>query len=463
MDDIHVLRIKLKDESLLLEKLIKAKQHIYNCLVIVWKNTTDKNIKSYIRSYSVIRKMLSSNIDDNKSSYLKNYLSINYPTILTSLEEFYSTYSNKIIVDIVKEFNVSVKNNLIKSKQTKKPFNLKTKKLSKIKSGNIDMNSNIVKLYGNIIDIQIFTKKYKTLNKLKDNFKYYISNKIIDKIKEIKNINFVKRYNDYYLMITYTSNKKYNSINGNYCLGIDIGMKNHFTITSTNELSPSLIIKNRAINRINRTYFNVISKVQGKKDILKNNRDFGIEYNNLTNIIDRFNHKRSIIINQEFNKITNRIIDYCRKFSISKIVYGLNKGLKNKLNLGKNNNKNFYVIPHYQFKELLKWKSSLYGIEFIEQEESYTSKFNCILKGFNIWKYYYPDFKPTDTVLKLQGVRGTKYRNIFKYKNYKFHADVNGSFNIIKKYLKEDFDIYHHQLFNPILIKDDFNFLNIVR
>ena len=69
-----------------------------------------------------------------------------------------------------------------------------------------------------------------------------------------------------------------------------------------------------------------------------------------------------------------QIGDYCIENQIGNIVVGCNPDWKRELNIGKQNNQNFVQIPHGKLREKLKYLCELYGINYVEQEESYTSK-----------------------------------------------------------------------------------------
>ncbi|WP_204103550.1 MULTISPECIES: IS200/IS605 family accessory protein TnpB-related protein, partial [Spirulina sp. CCY15215] len=65
---------------------------------------------------------------------------------------------------------------------------------------------------------------------------------------------------------------------------------------------------------------------------------------------------------------------HCLENGIGRIVFGWNKGQKNGINIGKKNNQKFVQIPTAKLKERIKQLCELYGIEFVETEESYTSQ-----------------------------------------------------------------------------------------
>ena len=53
---------------------------------------------------------------------------------------------------------------------------------------------------------------------------------------------------------------------------------------------------------------------------------------------------------------------------------GYNKDFKRSVNLGSQNNQNFTQLPFGNLREQLQFLCWKYGIEYLEVEESYTSK-----------------------------------------------------------------------------------------
>ncbi|MEN6592041.1 MAG: IS200/IS605 family accessory protein TnpB-related protein [Methanobacterium sp.] len=87
-----------------------------------------------------------------------------------------------------------------------------------------------------------------------------------------------------------------------------------------------------------------------------------------------FLEKRKNVINEYMNKNVQYIIQYCLKNKIGNIIIGELKNIKQNINIGRKNNQNFVNIPHNLFKQKIKSKCELYGIEYIETSESYTSQ-----------------------------------------------------------------------------------------
>lgn len=132
-------------------------------------------------------------------------------------------------------------------------------------------------------------------------------------------------------------------------------------------------------------------------------------------------------INDYFNKSVQLIINKCIENGVTTLVIGYNKEQKQEINIGKVNNQNFVMIPLHKFRQKLKYKCELHGIKYCPQEESYTSKASC-LDDDKI-----PTYGENETT-KFSGKR--IHRGLYRSADGKvLNADINGSVNILKKYL----------------------------
>ncbi|MBD2388341.1 IS200/IS605 family accessory protein TnpB-related protein, partial [Cylindrospermum sp. FACHB-282] len=141
---------------------------------------------------------------------------------------------------------------------------------------------------------------------------------------------------------------------------------------------------------------------------------------------------------------SKRVIDWCVQHQIGILVIGHNVTWKQEINLGRKNNQQFVNIPHYRLIEMLTYKAQLKGIKVIITEESYTSQASA-LDGDDLPKY--GDKKPV-----FQGKRIA--RGLYKTGDSRLlNADINGSFNIIRKVIPDVFDQGIKGLpFNPVVV-----------
>ena len=111
---------------------------------------------------------------------------------------------------------------------------------------------------------------------------------------------------------------------------------------------------------------------------------------------------------------------------MSKLVIGKNNGWKFEAKMSKQSNQNFIQIPHSRFIQMLQYKCEKEGIRVIVQEESYTSKASFL--NLDVIPIY---DKNNDTMHIFSGYR--KSRGLYKTNNKIINADVNGSYNILRK------------------------------
>ena len=118
---------------------------------------------------------------------------------------------------------------------------------------------------------------------------------------------------------------------------------------------------------------------------------------------------------------------------VKNIIYGKNVNFKQEINLGKVTNQNFVNILFNLIIEKLRYKAALAGINFMTVEESYTSK-TSFLDREKLHSY------KTDKAPKKYKFLGNRFtRSLFKSKEgYVIHADINASFNIIRKVSGDD-------------------------
>lgn len=145
-----------------------------------------------------------------------------------------------------------------------------------------------------------------------------------------------------------------------------------------------------------------------------------------TRATQRLDLKRRCKIKNYFHHVSKSIIKFCLANNVGKIIIGKNDGWKQEVNIGKRNNQNFVQIPYDMLIQQLKYKSEMVGIEAVETNEAYTSKCSAL------------DLEPIQKQKSYAGKR-TK-RGLFKTANgIKINADINGSLNIMRKVIGDDF------------------------
>ena len=206
---------------------------------------------------------------------------------------------------------------------------------------------------------------------------------------------------------------------GNDTLAIDLGVNNLATCIGTN--GDSFIIDGKRLKSINQQYNKRNAKLQSIKELQN------IE--GTTNQQARLLEQRKHRIQDYLNKSVRFIVNRCLNMGIGQIVVGYNPGIKQDANMGTRNNQNFVQIPLSTFRMKLSSLCSRVGIEYIETEESYTSKASA-LDGDTI-----PSYNPFDTTKYEFSGKRIK-RGLYKTKTGQLiNADANGSLNILRKHL----------------------------
>ena len=196
---------------------------------------------------------------------------------------------------------------------------------------------------------------------------------------------------------------------------IDIGLENLFTI-AFNYNKKGISIKGTKLKVINQ-YFN---KEKARLQSMLPNKQY------VSKFINQLLYKRTVQLRNYIGYYTNKLIEILRTERISKLVVGYNKEWKQEINIGSKNNQNFVSIPFRKILDILRYKLEDNGIEYKEQEESYTSKASY-LDNDEI-----PIYKEETNEIKFSGRRIK--RGIYKSKQGKIiNADLNGALNILKK------------------------------
>jgi putative transposase len=235
-------------------------------------------------------------------------------------------------------------------------------------------------------------------------------------IKEIRilPINDARRFEIQYI---YEYVEVQSELNFNKALAIDLGIDNLATCV-TNE-GESFIIDGRKLKSVNQWSNKRNARLQGIKDMQKTKKT--------TKAQQKLWSKRNNTVNDYLNKSAKLIIDYCLQNSIGNLVVGYNPTIQKDCNIGRINNQNFVNLPIGKLKNKLDYLCKRYGIKFIEQEESYTSKSS----------YFDNDILPTyrafdKTIYTFSGKRIK--RGLYKTaQGYLTNADQNGALNILKK------------------------------
>ncbi|MBO6272455.1 transposase [bacterium] len=233
-----------------------------------------------------------------------------------------------------------------------------------------------------------------------------------------KQVRFIPKSNYIVLEVIYEKQEKELKKDNKRYMSIDLGINNLCTCTNNCKLN-SFIIDGKKLKHINQ-YFN---KCKAYLQSKLNQKQY------TSNLINKITKKRNLRIKNYLHNVSKYIVNQAVNNQINTIIIGHNKGWKQETNIGNVNNQNFVQIPFNQLVNLIYYKAKLQGINVILQEESYTSKVSFIDNDF------IPVYGLNDELCKPSGKRIC--RGLYKTLNgLKINADVNGSLNIMRKYLK---------------------------
>ena len=262
-----------------------------------------------------------------------------------------------------------------------------------------------------------FGKNYKKLN-------YVILQGTKIKLENIKNLNkckqirFIPKFNYIIMEVIYEKEEKQIKPDNNRYLSIDLGINNLCTCVTNCKLN-SFIIDGKKLKHINQ-YFN-------KRKALLQSKLNKNQYT--SNLIQSITIKRNNQIKYILHNISKYLINYVVSNNINTIIIGKNNLWKQKIKMRDNVMQNFVQIPFNQLIHMIYYKAKLQGINVITQEESYTSKASFFDND------YIPVYGVDDKLIKSSGKR-LKRGLFITSKGLRLNADVNGSLNIMRKYLK---------------------------
>lgn len=190
---------------------------------------------------------------------------------------------------------------------------------------------------------------------------------------------------------------------------IDLGIDNLATMVTSDGC---IIWSGKHLKSYNRYFNKRLSKLQSIKDLQ------GIKQS--TKRIMALYAKRDKYFEDVFHKVSRQIVDVLVEKKIGTLAVGYNAGWKQNTDMGKRNNQKFVQLPFARLTSYLGYKCKLAGIDFIEHEESYTSKCDALALE-EVCKH--------DTYLGKRVKRGLFRSSVGKIIN----ADQNGALNILRK------------------------------
>jgi putative transposase len=246
-------------------------------------------------------------------------------------------------------------------------------------------------------------------------------------VSNVCQVRIVPQASCYVVEVVYEKEVTTNVLIRDTHLGIDLGLNNLATCTNNIGLKP-FIVNGKIIKSTNQYYNKKKAKLQAY-----------VGDKGTSNRIKKLTHKRNMKIQDYLHKSSRFIIDYCLKHKIRTIVIGYNEGWKNEINLSAQTNQKFVQISFLKFIQQLQYKAEEQGIKVSLTEESYTSK--C-------------SFLDQEVLCKHEQYLGRRIkRGLFRASGKQLvNADINGSYNIMRKVIGDTMYPIEGLALNPFIV-----------
>lgn len=230
---------------------------------------------------------------------------------------------------------------------------------------------------------------------------------------ELKEVRILPRNRCFYVEYVYPISQVQVEVDPLKVLGLDHGLNNW--LTGVSNVGTSLIIDGKHLKSKNQWYNKTVARLMDEKPN-------GFWSNRLAKITE----KRNRVMRDATNKAARKVIDHCLENEIGTVVFGWNKGQKDGANMGKKNNQKFVQIPTARLKTRIQQLCERFGIQFVETEESYTSKASFVDSDF------LPKYREKPEGWESSGRRVK--RGLYRTGNNQYiNCDCNGAANIIRK------------------------------
>lgn len=231
--------------------------------------------------------------------------------------------------------------------------------------------------------------------------------------KTIKEVRILPRNGCFYVEFVYPVQQVQAKLDLSKALGIDHGLNNWLTCVSN--VGTSFIVDGLKLKSLNQWY-------NKRAATLKENQPQGFWSKQLASITERRNRQ----MRDAVNKAARMVLNHCLENEIGTIVFGWNTGQKNGANMGRVTNQKFVQIPTAKLKARIAQLCEQYGLQFIENEEAYTSKASFV-DGDSLPKH---GEKPIGWKSSGRRVKRGLFRTA---QNWYINADCNGAANCLAK------------------------------
>jgi IS605 OrfB family transposase len=237
--------------------------------------------------------------------------------------------------------------------------------------------------------------------------------------KEVQQVRIVPHASHYTIEVVYVAQPKspaVNKLNPRWAASLDLGIDVLAAVTSNKKGIVPFLVNGRPLKSVNAYYNKCRADLQAR---LPRGQYTSHRITALTN---RRNRKSKHYLHWASRYIVNWMVHE----RLGTLIIGHNQGWKQAVEMGKVNNQNFVAIPHATFIRMLTYKAQLAGIKVIVLEEGYTSKCSFL------------DLEPIRKHSEYCGLR-VRRAEFISAQGQAIHADVNASYNILRKALPSAF------------------------
>ena len=239
--------------------------------------------------------------------------------------------------------------------------------------------------------------------------------KYCEVLQSWQQVRLIPNNRDIKVEIIYEQEIKQADVSKDKCAAIDLGLDNLATMVTD---EGCVIFSGKYLKSYNQYFNKTLSHLRSIKD------KQGIKRS--TRRIIRMYDKRDRYFEDAFHKVSRQIVNILVAKKIGRLVVGYNVGWKQRTNMGKRINQKFVQMPFARLTAYLRYKCEMVGIDFVEHEESYTSKCDALA------------LEPIGKHEKYLG-RRTK-RGLFRSSTGKLiNADQNGALNIMRKVVGDSY------------------------
>ena len=262
---------------------------------------------------------------------------------------------------------------------------------------------------------QFMSKQYDITN----NF-LYLKNKIFKDTDVIKQIRIYPPENGTCAVIVVyeIDDAVMLSDNGRY-LSIDLGL--HNLMTCYNSATGETFIAGRKYLSICHYFHKEIARVQSQW--YKTQTKAGVKYPKMSKHVQKLYKKKNDCISDYLHKVTRFIAEYCHDNGINTVVIGDITNIRKDNDKGSVTNQKLHALPYRKFYILLEYKLAMYGIQFVKQNEAYSSQTSPLMP-----KVCKENAEKSNRVKRGLYTDGSKIWN----------ADCVGAFNILRLYFQKN-------------------------